>query len=146
MLPTSDARGPQLSMPPADPRLLELHLDTAALRVASVRREIVRHLHEIGAPDSDFSAAELIVGELIANVTRHAPGLFDVRVGMDGGYAFFEVRDRGSGFTIPTSPRSPLESTGHGLHLVCALARKVSVRHVPGEGTTVYVELPVPEH
>jgi anti-sigma regulatory factor (Ser/Thr protein kinase) len=130
---------------PAESRVLELHLDTDGLRIAAARREILRHLQSIGADDADYSAAELIVGELLANVSRHAPGHFDVLVGMDGGYAFVEVRDRGPGFTLPTSPRSLLEASGHGLHLVRTLARKLDVRHVPGEGTTVYAELPVPE-
>jgi len=127
-----------------DLHLLELHLDTEGLRIAAVRRDIVRHLQRIGDDSSDFGAAELIAGELLANVVRHAPGPFDVRVGTDEGYAFFELRDRGRGFDMPSSPRDPLEASGHGLHLVRALARKLDVSHIPGEGTTVYVELPVP--
>lgn len=130
---------------PAESRVLELHLDTDGLRVAAARREIVRHLESIGADDADYSAAELVVGELLANVSRHAPGPFVVRVGIDGGYAFVQIRDRGRGFALPTCPRSPLEASGHGLHLVRALARKLDVHHVPGEGNTVYAELPVAE-
>jgi signal transduction histidine kinase len=127
----------------ADSRLLELHLETDGLRIAAARREIVHRLQEACTGDSDFGAAELIIGELLANVSRHAPGAFVVRVGLRSGYAYLEVIDGGPGFTLPTSPRSPMEASGHGLHLARALARKLDVRHVPGEGTTVYAELPV---
>jgi anti-sigma regulatory factor (Ser/Thr protein kinase) len=123
--------------------LLELHLDTDGLRIAAARREIVHRLQEVGSSDSDFGAAELIIGELLANVSRHAPGPFVVRVGLRSGYAYLEVIDGGQGFTLPTAPRNPMEASGHGLHLVRSLARKLDVRHVPGQGTTVYAELPV---
>lgn len=123
---------------------MELHLNTADLRVAEIRRSVVKYLRELAGPGADIDGAELIVGELLANVVRHAPGPFELRVGRDRDHAVFQVRDRGSGQPFPPPPADLLETRGHGLRLVGALARKIEVNCTPGKGTTVTVELPVP--
>jgi anti-sigma regulatory factor (Ser/Thr protein kinase) len=123
---------------------LELHLNTADLRVAEVRRNVVQYLRELAGPGADIDAAELIVGELLANVVRHAPGPFELRIGRHGDHAVFEIRDRGAGRPFPPPTTDLLETRGHGMRLVGALARKIEVECMPGKGTTVTVELPVP--
>ncbi len=124
---------------------LKLNLTTDGLRVAEVRRKIIDYLRTTGSPDGDFDAAELVVGELLANVVRHAPGAFSVSLGFEDGYARLEIRDRGAGFSLPSGSTRPLDTRGHGLRLVQQLACDVSVQHTASAGTSVRVTLPVPE-
>ncbi len=120
-------------------------LNTARMNVGGVRREV---LHECfagaDASEPDRGAAELIVGELLTNVAKYAPGPFKIRCGWDReGYAVFEIADRGRRFEVPPAKRDLTEAGGHGLRLVAALARSLSVRHEAGEGNVVRAVLPL---
>ena len=56
-----------------------------------------------GAHDgSDLKAAELIFGELTANVAQHAGGRIDVALEWRDGIAVLHVIDRGEGFASRT--------------------------------------------
>ncbi|HEV7180796.1 MAG TPA: SpoIIE family protein phosphatase [Candidatus Baltobacteraceae bacterium] len=107
------------------------------------RGEFVAYITE-HAPDGDIDAAELIFGELISNVVRHAPGPIDVQVEWSQEYATLHVTDRGRGFDrAPELPEDPMRESGRGLYIVDALARQCRVEYVPGYGTHIAVELPV---
>lgn len=94
--------------------------------------------------DGDLEAAEIIFGELIGNVVRHAPGPIDVHLDWSGSYPVLHVTDRGRGFTRkPALPDDPMHESGRGLYIVDALARSLRVERVPKYGTHVAVELPV---
>ncbi|HYZ15804.1 MAG TPA: ATP-binding protein [Candidatus Acidoferrum sp.] len=107
------------------------------------REGIRTFLSEQADPSSDLAAAELIVGELVANVIRHAPGPIGIYVAWEDDDAMLIVADRGCG--IPALRSLPTESSedGRGLLLVHALARKVAIDTVPGQGSRVIVQLPV---
>lgn len=109
-----------------------------------MRSHFLRFLQTFAASSSDFAAAELIFGELIANVVRYAPGRVAIRVEWQDVYPVLSVQDQGKGF-IPTFslPDDPLAEFGRGLFLVSTLGRGVEVDSHRGRGTTVSVKLPV---
>jgi signal transduction histidine kinase len=108
------------------------------------RRQFVSILRRLGDDASDFDAAELIFGELIGNVVRHAPGTVRVVLAWNARYAVLIVHDRWKPFVPAFAlPADAFAETGRGLFLVKMLARSVRVVDVPGNGTTVTVELPV---
>ncbi len=92
---------------------------------------------------SDVDGAELIFGELLGNVARHAPGAIDVRLRWNGLVAILEVGDSGPGYAIDDVhlPGDFAESR-RGLFLVAAFGRDLRVRHHEGRTTTT-VTLPV---
>jgi signal transduction histidine kinase len=115
-----------------------------ARRAENVRAHFLTFLQTFAASTSDFAAAELIFGELIANVVRYAPGRVAIRVEWQGVSPVLSVQDQGQGFTPTFSlPDDPLAECGRGLFLISTLGRGVEVDSRGGCGTTVSVQLPV---
>lgn len=108
------------------------------------RSQYVERLREGATPDSDIDAAELIFGELVGNVVRHAPGPIDVQLEWEHGEAVVHVTDRGKGFIRnPALPVDPLSESGRGLYIISLLAANVRVERIPGYGNHIAVVLPV---
>jgi hypothetical protein len=111
-----------------------------ALRLRPAFRDyLVVHGH----PGSDFHAAEVVYGELLANCARHAPG--PVRVEFrwaDATLAVIDGSDR-----LRSWPFSPgdwsAEATHHAYALLSGLGRRVHLGREPGGGTRASVVLPV---
>lgn len=109
------------------------------------RWQFVAHLRQYAGSDVDLEAAELIFGELIGNVVRHAPGPIDVQLSWTSEYPVLHVTDRGRGFIRnPSLPVDPLSESGRGLYIIALLARDVRAERIPGYGNHVAVELNVP--
>jgi GAF domain-containing protein/anti-sigma regulatory factor (Ser/Thr protein kinase) len=108
------------------------------------RGEFIKYLRT-HATSGDLAAAELIFGELIGNVVRHAPGPIDVIITWDEITPTLHVTDRGPGFKRRASlPEDPLSDSGRGLFIVESLSpRQFSVEYIPGYGSHVAVQLPV---
>ena len=102
-----------------------------------------RYLVTQVGPGSDVDGAELIFGELLGNVARHAPGAIEVRLRWNGMVAILEVGDSGPGYTVDDVhlPGDFAESR-RGLFLVAAFGSDLRVRHDSGRTTTT-VTLPV---
>jgi signal transduction histidine kinase len=102
-----------------------------------------RYLTAQVEPSSDVDGAELIFGELLGNVARHAPGAIDVRLRWNGPVAILEVADEGPGYSVDhvQLPGDFAESC-RGLFLVTAFGRDLAVRSEAGRTTTT-VTLPV---
>ena len=115
-------------------------------RLATGMREaFCAYLRSRGAVDAEFSAAELIFGELVGNVVRHAPGPIEIMVEWVDERAVLTVSDRGSGFVPKTDPQLPdvLSESGRGWFLLHAYGEGTSVRARAGGGSSVSVILPV---
>ncbi len=116
-------------------------------RSARAVRAEVMHLLTASAPAAcDVHAAELIVGELIANAVRHAPGRVRVELHWEGGTAMLHVHDDGPGFELSEAPQPPeaLCESGWGLFLVAtAAAGRFVVNRRERGGTHVSVPLPI---
>jgi anti-sigma regulatory factor (Ser/Thr protein kinase) len=94
---------------------------------------------------SDLDAAELVVGELVANAVRHGAPPFGVCIDWHDDPPMLCVVDRGPGMR-PVYPVPDLDSeNGRGLLLVRALAGEVVVDSAGADrdGTRVVVALPV---
>lgn len=123
----------------------ELVLEAEDANDARQARELLDlYLRRLGAPDSDYYAAALALGELIANVVRHAPGPIFVRVDWSGESPVLSVRDTGPGFTFsPALPEDMLAEGGRGLFIVSAVVSELQVERLDGSGTVVRARLPV---
>ncbi len=108
-----------------------------------VRTAIRNFLALLADASSDLDAVELIVGELVANVIRHAPGPIGIHVAWEGDGAVLVVSDRGPGIEpVRCVPDCDAES-GRGLLLVESLATRVRIDPLTAGGTRVVVGLPV---
>ena len=111
-----------------------------------VRPDARRFLEkQADAGQSDLDAAELVVGELVANAVRHGAPPFGVCIDWHDDPPMLCVVDRGRGMR-PVYPAPGVESErGRGLLLVRALAGQVVVDSASPdrEGTRVVVALPV---
>lgn len=108
------------------------------------RAQFMNVLRTSGRPDDDFNAAEVIFGELVGNVVRHAPGPIDAQLQWSEEHPVLHVTDRGRGFVRdPGLPLDPLSESGRGLYIVSELARSVRIERIAGYGNHIAAELPV---
>lgn len=116
-----------------------------AERVLAERRAFRERIDSLPGPRCDPDASELIYGELVANVVRHAKGTVAVQLAMDDGDRVLTVRDWGPGLHGIPAPkrRDPMAESGRGLAIVEVLARCVAVQPAAGGGTEVRAVLPV---
>ena len=101
-----------------------------------------RYLEATATEDSDLYGAELIFGELIANVARHAPGELEADLSWIEGAAVLEVRDRGDGFTLRVARPGDQAENARGLFLVAAYGSDL-VQETDEGGSRIRVVLPV---
>lgn len=108
------------------------------------RGQFVRYLRAKAAPGGDISMAELVFGELIGNVVRHAPGSIEIDLDWSGECPVLHVIDRGRPFDgVSNLPDNVLSESGRGLFIVNALTRSLRIEHIPGYGNHVTAELPL---
>jgi len=111
-----------------------------------VRPDVRRFLETQADTDrSDLFAAELVVGELVANAVRHGAPPFGFCIDWHDDPPMLCVVDRGRGMR-PVYPAPGLDSeSGRGLLLVRELAGEIVVDSAGAdrEGTRVVVALPV---
>jgi anti-sigma regulatory factor (Ser/Thr protein kinase) len=101
-----------------------------------------RYLEANATEDSDLYGAELIFGELIANVARHAPGELEANLSWVDGAAVLEVRDRGDGFRLCAALPGDQSENARGLFLVAAYGSGL-VQEADQTGSRIRVVLPV---
>lgn len=101
-----------------------------------------RYLEANATEESDLYGAELIFGELIANVARHAPGELEANLSWVDGAAVLEVRDSGNGFTLGVKLPDDQSECARGLFLVAAYGSDL-VQETDQSGSRVRVVLPV---
>jgi anti-sigma regulatory factor (Ser/Thr protein kinase) len=111
---------------------------------STMHRDLMALLHREGTPDSDFSSAELIYGELISNAIRHAPGGVQVRLDWDGEFPRLSVLDEAR-YPPPTIslPADPLAESGRGLYIVKRLAKHFALIDAGKAGSEASAILPV---
>lgn len=123
---------------------MQWSFDAREVSMAALRREIMRELYANGAKDGDYSAAELICGELVANAVRHAPGRITVHLDWRDPFPILSVHDNGKPFARKIGlPSDPLKESGRGLYIVKMLAKSFSIEDVADDGITVTAVLPV---
>jgi anti-sigma regulatory factor (Ser/Thr protein kinase) len=114
--------------------------------VVRVRHDVRRFLEvQADRERSDLDAAELVVGELIANAVRHGAPPFGVCIDWHDDPPVLCVVDRGRGIRPVYPAPDPQSEHGRGLLLVRALAGDLVLDAAPEnrDGTRVVVVLPV---
>ncbi|MDQ6942224.1 MAG: SpoIIE family protein phosphatase [Candidatus Eremiobacteraeota bacterium] len=106
------------------------------------RTGFIAFLRTRGVRDANYAAAELVFGELIGNVVRHAPGPITVEVDWNAVDPILHVIDRGPAYDVEASlPDDLLSESGRGLFLVSVLGEDFSVTTLPGYGNHARVRL-----
>jgi phosphoserine phosphatase RsbU/P len=101
-----------------------------------LRRRLARTLEEHGFDREATERAELVLGELIGNIARHAPGGLEVIVDLSAASPVLHVIDEGPGFErAPMLPRDLLSESGRGLYIVSELTDEFSVSRGPSGGS-----------
>lgn len=125
---------------------LHWQFDAADKRIAHELRETyVSYLRQCAAPGEALQNGELVIGELLGNVVRHAPGAVDVELDWSGADPIFHVVDRGDGYEPRRPlPSDPLSESGRGLYLVNEVAKELSATRLPGFGNHTRAVLDLP--
>ena len=87
--------------------------------------------HSTWGENRNVAAAELVVGELLSNVVRHAPGPIVFKADWSAKAVAISVADEGCGFLNVAIPTSETAESGRGLAIVRALATDVRVERIP---------------
>ncbi len=101
-----------------------------------VRGVYAQYLRELAEDGADVAAAELVFGELLSNVVRHAPGPVEIELEWTATRPVLHVLDRGNGFERTMElPRDQLSENGRGLYIINGLTEEFTVTKLPGYGT-----------
>jgi PAS domain S-box-containing protein len=107
----------------------------------NARTEFVHHLRTRITDRTLIENAELIFGELIGNVVRHAPGPVEVDLDWSEGVPVLHVIDTGKPFTPPQRLPDEMSESGRGLYIVQRIGRDLRVERIDDYGNHVRVEL-----
>ena len=123
-------------------RAWNLALDDARAAV-DARSHFVEFLRGIECDESFIDSAELVFGELLGNVVRHAPGPVEISIDLSPGALVLHVIDSGPPLTTTEHrlPDDELSERGRGLFIVSRLASDVRVEHLVNCGNHISVTL-----
>ncbi len=109
----------------------------------TARRSFAEYLTRYGCSADAVAVAELVFGELVGNVVRHAPGPIDIDLVRDGDMLVLRVHDRGKPMRQrPIGlPSDIMSENGRGLFLVRTLAGEPTFERRGGGGNIVTVPL-----
>lgn len=107
------------------------------------RSEFVAALSERLHDPAMLACAELVFGELVGNVVRHAPGPIEIEVDYAGNAPVLHMIDTGPPFADAGDlPQDELSESGRGLFIVRRLSHRMTVEYIAGYGNHITVELP----
>jgi anti-sigma regulatory factor (Ser/Thr protein kinase) len=114
-----------------------------ARTAVDARTQFVEFLRSIGSEDELVYKAELVFGELLGNVVRHAPGPVEISFDLGSDAAILHVVDSGPEFPATQAhlPDDVLSELGRGLFIVQQLASNVRVERIPYRGNHTIVTL-----
>lgn len=106
------------------------------------RADFVRFLQCRAENKGCIESAEVVFGELVGNVVRHAPGPVDVTLEWGEGSPVLHVIDRGTAFERRARlPDDLMDEGGRGLFIAQQLSTGIGVRHLAGYGNHVWAQL-----
>jgi PAS domain S-box-containing protein len=142
----------QMSSVPAGARLNDADLrkswtfhSSDAYSAHKSRHELMAFIRGLLSSEDDLFRIELIIGEILANTVKHAPGLVTVDIDWSGAQPALTIVDTGPGLAkfSPALPNDGLNEDGRGLFLIGTLAHDVRVERMPDAGTKMTVNFPV---
>jgi GAF domain-containing protein/anti-sigma regulatory factor (Ser/Thr protein kinase) len=99
------------------------------------RREFCDRLRKKWTRGDDCDAAEIIFGELLSNVVRHAPGVVELALEWRAERPILHVLDRGAGYRAASTTKADVFSEGgRGLWLIDKLGGRLELEPLPGFG------------
>lgn len=109
------------------------------------RHELVEFIQTFNADPNAVFAAELILGEILANSVEHAPGLVEIQIDWTAEKPVVTVVDTGPGLRnrLLELPQDLLAESGRGLFLINALSDAVSLSLTKAGGTCLRAVLPL---
>lgn len=118
--------------------------------VRRCRHAIAAYFAEVTDAGSDRDLAEHIVGELLGNVTRYAPGPFCAELNWVGDTPHLTVHDSGPCFHLGGPNQAALADWeaehGRGLALIRAAGGIIHTNRPQGTGCRVTVIMPLKKH
>jgi PAS domain S-box-containing protein len=109
--------------------------------VRRVRRAVIDALQNAGLSEAALFDADLVLGELLGNVVRHAPPIANVRLDLSASAPVLCVLDRGPGCgNAPLLPDQQQE-WGRGLYLASQLVSELAIESRAGGGTAIRATL-----
>jgi anti-sigma regulatory factor (Ser/Thr protein kinase) len=130
----------EFAMPASGPPAWTLLLDDAG-GGGDARLHFVQFLQSVRNDEEFLDKAELIFGELLGNVVRHAPGPVKISVELQDDSIVLHVVDSGPPLHSARRrlPDDILSERGRGLFIVAQLATDVRVERVRGRGNHISV-------
>ena len=96
--------------------------------MSAARQALFETLRTGGMLAKDCHTAELVAGELLGNVIRHAPGMAQIVLDWSGAAPVLSVLDNGKGFCYAARlPSDEYSESGRGLFLVSTLTENFAV-------------------
>ncbi len=135
--------------PPSVLRLrdvLEIKFNSRDARMArDLRVFITEFLRAYGTEDANYDGAELVLGELLGNVVRHASGPVELHLSWSSEYPDIAMLDYGPPYDASlVVPEDPFSESGRGLYIVGLLARTFHVTRLFGGVNETRAELDIP--
>jgi len=112
-----------------------------AFAAQDARTEFIGYLRDHIHDEAAIDQAELVFGELMANVVRHAPGPVSVYVRWCGTDPVVHVIDRGPAFHVEANLPDAYCESGRGLFLIQSSSADVLVERIEDYGNHVSVRL-----
>jgi len=116
-----------------------------ALTTNRLRKQMMQFLRDLADHTTSLYFSELIIGEVLSNTVRHAPGLVCVHADWSGTQPVITVLDTGPGLYRFESklPQDIMSENGRGLFLINALAENVVFEATEEGGTKLQFTLPL---
>jgi PAS domain S-box-containing protein len=121
---------------------------SSAYSAHTSRHELMSFVRGFVTSDDELYRFELLIGEILANTVKHAPGLVTVEIDWGRKIPLMTIHDTGPGLAefSPQLPQDEFTENGRGLFLISALARAVHLETSIDAGTTMMIELPASNH
>jgi anti-sigma regulatory factor (Ser/Thr protein kinase) len=104
--------------------------------LSKARERLHRVLEEHSVRPEAIERAKLVLGELVGNVVRHAPGSVQIVVDMSAAAPVLHIVDEGHGFESTAAlPVDVLSESGRGLFIVSELTQEFTISRGPGGGS-----------
>jgi anti-sigma regulatory factor (Ser/Thr protein kinase) len=111
------------------------------LAAIALRKAVVAHMHDEGFAEPALFAAELVTGELLGNVARHAPPIAKVALAFSDGAPVLCMSDRGPEYVFTPRTVAGDAESGRGLYIVSQLVEELAIVPRAGGGSIVRVVL-----
>jgi PAS domain S-box-containing protein len=137
------AAKPPVSQPSTLDRTWRFHSGDS-LSAGMIRRQLLATVAKYADGEGLFDA-EVIIGEILSNTVKHAPGIVEVELAWSDAEPVVRVTDSGPGLAEapPIAASESFTESGRGFSMISALAKRFSTQRSAAGGLQVSATLPV---